>query len=362
MPRAIHGGDIVKRAIAYIFAVVVFATAALPVWADREAAEFFGKKGEKHIRAREWDKAEESFRKALKEDETYLPARLGLAESLLGAGHQAGGLEELRRFIQLAKKGKLNPAWKKLVSKAKKRLNEIDIVGKALQKIVNDYVKALVAIARRSIREDPAIAEKALRRALDLDEGNQSAQNLLKKMGKSLAEGMNLFNGKNFNGWAALQAPTWQCRDGIVIADTKDSAYAGRHESYFKGDFSVLLEARLEEQYPGDSLFAILAGYRENYSWYALGILNGRLFWEETTDVNTRRSIFDGTRKKLGKDFDPEKWNTFEFRFKGAEIQTFFNGKMVAKEARSKTHGEGFVGLWCQNARMAIRKVVVVKK
>ena len=126
-----------------------FTVVAPCVHADRETAEYFTKRADKSLRAKEWDKAEESYRRALEEDESYLPARFGLAEALIQAGKQSPGILELRRIIADAEKTPPEPSWKSLVSKAKKRLEELDASGHALQKILDGYVAALVGIAKK---------------------------------------------------------------------------------------------------------------------------------------------------------------------------------------------------------------------
>ena len=106
-----------KKSLCLWAVLTAFAVAGLNARADRETAEYFTKRGDKSLRAKEWDKAEESFRRALKEDESFLPARYGLAEALIKGGKQSAGVLELRRLIEDAEKTTPDPSWRSPITK-----------------------------------------------------------------------------------------------------------------------------------------------------------------------------------------------------------------------------------------------------
>ncbi|MCU0722480.1 MAG: DUF1080 domain-containing protein, partial [Planctomycetes bacterium] len=319
---------------------VAFAALALAgpsALADREAAQLFATRAEKSLKAKEWDKAEEYYRRALEEDETFLPARAGLAEALVGGGKQAAGVEELRRLLADAEKGTPDPAWTDLLAKAKKRLDEIDASGRALEKILDAYAAALLALAEKSLKEDPDIAERSLRRILRIRPEDKGATELLKMMGKSTARNaVSLFNGKNFDGWVGLTSPIWQVREGLIVGDVRDSSFTAHSEGFFKGDFDVAVEMKLLETYPGTALFTLLASYRGDYDYVSFGILNGRLMWEDYDKSPDGRVIFRSNPTDLKNPIKPEDWNLFELRFRGDTMVALCNGTEVAREPRPK--------------------------
>ncbi|MHC5036210.1 MAG: family 16 glycoside hydrolase [Planctomycetota bacterium] len=347
--------------IAGIWVVLVAGQAAA---ADREAAEFFADRGEKALKEKNWGKAEEAFRRALKEDESFLPARYGLAEALLGAGRRAEAVEALRRVVHDAEKSGSIPVWPALLEKAKKRLQSLDLAGATLDKIIDGYVKDLLALARKWLRKDPDLAGRCLRRILRLRPGQEDALKLQKKLGGAgtgKGKPLVLFNGRDLSGWVHMGFPTWQVREGMIIADVRDAAYTGRSEPHFKRNFEVRLEMKVLEERPGPTMVALLGTYKGDYNHYALGLLKGRIVWEEQTGEQERRSIFTANPTDLKKGFDPAAWNTFTLQFREKEVLALVNGARIAREPRPSTRDEGFVGLLVQNAKVAFRKIEVLQ-
>ncbi|MHC4600647.1 MAG: family 16 glycoside hydrolase [Planctomycetota bacterium] len=331
--------------------------------ADRETAKYFTKRGDKSLRAKEWDKAEESYRRALEEDESYLPARFGLAEALIKSGKQPAGVLELRRIIEDSEKTPPEPAWKRLISKTKKRLEELDASGRALQKILDGYVSAMVAVSKKCMKQDPEVAERALRRILKIRPGSTEAAGLLKKMGKSASgDARAIFNGKNLSGWN-VGPPDWKVLDGCIIAETPTGGSYNRTELYLKGDFDILAEMKLLKQYPGGPPgFNIVTGIKKDFDWYAVGVFNGRFSWAEQEGGRNIRNVFQAFPTDLPNGLDIEEWNVFELRCRGDEAVVFLNGKELAREPWAEKRREGYIGLWVQNAKVSIRKFQLTQR
>src|SRR5687767_13354459 len=170
--------------------------------ADRESSQFFVQRAEKALGARNWAEAEQHYRRALEEDPTNLPARHGLGEALLGAGQRGPGVEELRRFCEEASKANpLPPTWSGLLTKARKRLAELDVVGNELEKIVTDHAAALMAFAGRWKDKDRDAAGRALVQLLALRPGHAKATELLESLGSEPGVVWTpIFNGKDKEG------------------------------------------------------------------------------------------------------------------------------------------------------------------
>lgn len=353
------------RALAFLSTGILALALAASALADRDAAEYFAGRGDKALKDKDWTAAEEHYRRSLEEDETYLPARFGLAEALLGARKRAAALEAFRRFIRDCEAAGPSKDTDDMVERARKRLKEIDEAGSALDDIIDGHVEALMALARKWKSQDPELILAILRRVLKLRPDHAAAKNWIEKMGESATgKTVQVFNGRDLDGWADMGFPTWQCRDGAIVADVKDTGYVARTEAYFKGDFDVRCEMKLLEDRPGTTMLTLLGAYRALYKYYSFGFLDGRVVWEDETGegAQNRRTVFSAEPRELKKPPDPEQWTVFELRFRGKEVTALVNGEVVAKEARPPERGEGFIGLQVVNAKAAFRKIEVVQR
>jgi len=342
-------------------AVTAFALAAAVALADRETAQFHAGRADKSLAGKKWDEAAGLYRKSLEEDETFLPARFGLAQALVGSGNSAAAVEELRGFVDAAHAASpLPPEWKPILAKAEKQLTDLDAAGSALQKILDGYADDLAALADRWTAKDPPFAERAARRALKVKPGHAKAAQVLEKMGKSAAgETIELFDGKSLAGWVFANPPVWQVVDGELVGDVRDAAMVVRSERSFAGDFDVRIEARRVEEYAGSKLYALLPTWQKDRDYYELGILGRNAIWSELTGPGDPREITKMAYEKLKKPFDPDAWNVFEIRFRGKTVTALVNDEVIGEEPRPDSRKGGFVGLLVQDLKVAFRKVQV---
>src|SRR6185436_19173943 len=216
--------------------------------ADRETAAFSSSRGDKALAAQKFEEAEALYRKALDEDGTYLPARYGVAQALLGSNRSGPAVEELRKFVADARAcTSLPPEWKTAVAKAEKQLVELDAAGTALQKIQDSYVDGLIDLAQKWTSKDPSAAGRALRRVLALRPGHAKAAELLDKLGRSAGgDVFDLFDGTSLDQWemsSGLHAANWQVVDGTIVVTTQETAGSYiRSKREFEGDFEVRAE------------------------------------------------------------------------------------------------------------------------
>jgi Domain of Unknown Function (DUF1080) len=347
-----------RRPAILLVAAVLLGGIAL---ADRETAQFQAGRGDKSLAAKKWDEAEASYRKSLDEDAAYLPARYGLAQALFGAGKSAPAVDELRKFLEDARSAPSLPAeWKPLCAKAEKQLGDVDASGAALQKITDAFTDGLLDVAQRWTTKDPALAERALRRLLEVRPGHTKATELLAKLGKFAAgEVVELLDGKGLAGWKLAGSPIWEWADGELVANCRDCAKICHTEREFEGDFTVRAEMRLLEPYAPPLLFAVLPSFRSDYEHYTVGVFSGRVRCFDTTGPAATRDVVALAFADLKKPFDPKQWNTFEFRCHGNEAVFVINGDVVGREPRTEARGSGKVGLLVQNGRVAFRRIVV---
>lgn len=347
------------RRTVVLCAILVAALVAF-AWADRDSAVYFADRGDKALRAREWADAEAEYRKSLGEDETFLPARHGLAEALLGADRRDEGVAELRRFIEEMERAPSPPgSWMALLGKARSRIAKIDATGAKLLEMEDAHVADLLKLARKWQKKDPDVAVKALRRVLLVRPGHEDAVALIEAMGFSpMGEPRSLFNGEDLSGWTDSAYPQWQVKDGELIAEQKDQAAAARTETVHGGNFDLRMEARFLVPNPGTSLFAVQGCYDGKDGAYTFGCIENKLIFKEDLE--------DGETREVGRypvaGFDREKWNVYELRFRADTVTAVLNGVEIATDPRAEKRATGFVGILAQNCRFAVRRIEVVPR
>jgi tetratricopeptide (TPR) repeat protein len=339
----------------------VLALAAGAALADRETAQFTAGRADKALAAKKWEDALGLYRKALDEDATYLPARYGLAQALVGSGASAQAVEELRAFVDAVRATDPPPAeWKTLLAKAEKQLADLDASGAALQKLLDQFADDAASLAEKWLTKDPAFAERTLRRGLRLKPGHAKSAQLLEKLGKSASsEVISLFDGKSLKGWEFANPPIWQVIDGEIVGDVRDAATYTRSERRFEGDYDVRLEARRIEEHPGPTWYGVLPAWTAEENCYDLGNLGRKIVWFEGLGKGKDRDIVNVPYEDLKTPFDPQKWNLFELRIRGGKATALVNGEVVGEDQVPATRKGGFIGLKVQDVKAAFRKIEV---
>lgn len=328
--------------------------------ADRATAEYFAERGEKALRAKDWKEAEKFFRRALEEDELFLPARLGLSESLLGSGQRALAIQELRRLCGDADGvADLPTAWKSSLRKARRLLAKIDELGTELDKLLGDHLDALLKFASHWKSKDPDMAARAVTQALALKPEHKQAAALLKEIGLGRDEGFEpLFDGKGLAGWAQMSAPQWVVVDGILRGTCPpETAYMGRTEKRFQGEYDLRMEARLVEKDGRVPHFGLVAGMTEEHQRVVLGWLKDAVSVLEYTGTKDSDELFSALPRNMVPPFSVTSWNVFELRFRKDRIHAVVNGKEVHDLRRRPERENGYVGLVLQDAKIEIKRI-----
>lgn len=335
-----------------------------PSLADRETAEFVAQRADKALAARTWAEAESLYRKALEEDPTLLRARFGLSEALLGAGQRPAGVTEMRQFV--AEAGALTPcppALTALLTKAKKRLADLDTLGTELDTKIEAHASALVAFAGRYREKDPDVALEALEQALRLKPGHAKAEEQHAAL-KSRAPAVivPLFNGKDATGWTWMLPPMWQVRDGLLVAKAENKAYLARTETEVRGDFDVRMEARFVQDWGAGRMFVLCPAMKDEHDTSRFGVLKEELIWDEALSRDTIEAYGALPAAKMDPPLDLRAWNVFELRYRKADITALINGKEVFKKPRPAGRDGGFVGLLVRDCAVDFRRVEFVQR
>jgi len=332
--------------------------------ADRETAKFLEERADKALAAKQFAEAEGLYRKALGEDPTYDPARLGLAESLLGLEKRDEAVAEFRKVAADVKAmgDKAPQGWTLVRSKAERRLEQLDAAGTELRALVDGHVSALLAVARKYAKPDPETAIKACRRALVARPDDPKVSELMTSLGASpKGEPVALFDGETLDGWADVGS-SWQVVDGAICGTIKDGAMAARTEKWFEGDFDVRVEMKLAEDFPGPSLFALQPCSDGKEAHYTFGWFDGRVRLHENfgPKVDERIAYDQPPPGECG--WKKDDWNTYEIQFRKAEVRILVNGHQIFAETRPSTMAGGFLGLSVQSAKALFRKIEYVPR
>ncbi len=350
-----------RRRAPAVLAALVLLLAGAEALADRTAAEFFASRAETSLKAKAWDEAEGHYRRALEEDGTFLPARHGLAQALLGSGRTDDGVTELRAFVAAVEAaGDAPPEWKALGARAAKQLVDVDVAGTELRKILDRYADDLLALARKWAVKDARTADVAVRRVLEIRPGDRAAAELLEKLGGS-AKGpaVQVFNGTDLKGWEHARFPQWQVENGLIIGDTIEGAYQVRSEGTFDGDYDVRAEIRMLEERQDDPMAALLVGWKGSYDHYGAGLINRKLYVYERLGEHEFRDVVKITLSEFPGTCDPAGWNLWEIRLRGKEVAVFVNGTELSREPLTAERRKGFVALTIQDGKASFRKIEV---
>ena len=323
---------------------------------DRKAAEASCAEGERGLREKAWTEAEAAYRKALVEEPGFPPARVGLAETLAASGRLAeAGLELQSLAADL--KAAPSPEWKELAETAEKRLASLRSILTPLRKIVDVYAKEVAALAKKGQSRDAWASVQGLSQVLTMAPDHKEASSLLGKLQKaSPARTVVVFNGLDLGNWTYVVAPQWQCREGVILAEASESASFLMSTDYFRGDFDLRAEFRLDESKAEPPHLALCAA-RDAWNRFNLGIYAGHLVFSETVQNKTQDPIGSAARDSFKRPVDFAQWNSFEIRVREKEVVAVFNGEEFARQALTGPRLEGYAGIVMQNCKGRIRIV-----
>ena len=148
-------------------------------YADEEAASYFAGRGAKAEGNDKWAEARSHYLKSLAELDGYVPALLGLARVAHAEGNAGEAVERLEACLAQPESRTLGRDERTALAAAKQLLEKIDRPRSELRRIQNDYITALMALARQSAKTKPLVARECAERVLKLSPVHPSARELL---------------------------------------------------------------------------------------------------------------------------------------------------------------------------------------
>ncbi|QDU01511.1 hypothetical protein V6x_11910 [Gimesia chilikensis] len=164
-----------------------------------------------------------------------------------------------------------------------------------------------------------------------------------------------LFNGKNLNGWTQHNGTaTYKVEDGTIVGTTSEgspNSFMCTTKNY--GDFELEFEVKVADELNsgcqirsqqkdgngrvnGPQVEIEASGKNGAEAGYVYGEATGRGWLTPEDRLKPHKTMKDG------------EWNKFRIVAKGPRIQTWINGKQIedlTDEAIYKTHPTGFIGL-----------------
>ena len=325
----------------------------VPGHADEETALFFVKKARDAVVHEDYVKAEHWCKRALSEEKDYAPALLALAEIAEARHDREGTVKHLEACIAQDGKG-LSDKERDAVAKARSRLKKIDAARFEFQRLANQYVKKLLALARREAKRKPKLARECWRNVLLVDPKNEEAAGHLGPADVKPQEGTPLFNGKDLEQWAG-SAPAWTVKDGHLFGRVPDAANVNRHKQPVKGNYSVICEMRVLEDIGDDPLFGIMFGLRGSYDHFGFWIWPDDWRLEHQTGERERAELARKTFRTHKAKYDRFAWNTYRIDVDGKKITGFVNGNKLWSTSGAIRSLDGHVGCWVQEQSVEIR-------
>lgn len=337
---------------------------------DRDVAQFLAKKAEKAYRAKDYEQAAATFKRAHAECTPFPEAVWGLGQALEKLERASEAIAAYRLCAaEVSAADKPSMKWKGLarrsnaaVARLRRRFAELDRLNRA-------FIANCLKFGIAHLKTDPRWARTAFETILKLDPMHTDARRHLDKVGKAKkpgdkktpgtgkAWGTPLIRGDDLPGWSPGIREPWTCAKGVVVADvaSRDGMINWVDDVELTGRYEVRVRMRVVRGGGAGRTFGLMVGNAEDY-WH-------NFFIEDSNDVVLVE--FDAGRIRLVKhtiprDFDPKKWNTLRLAVDRGSIGVYLNRKKLYDyDADARDTFDGKVGLFAQNGRIEFKELEV---
>jgi hypothetical protein len=183
-------------------------------------------------------------------------------------------------------------------------------------------------------------------------------------------ETIDLFNGKDFDGWhmhledSAVDPKTvWEVRDSAIWCKGVPNGYIRTKEEY--GDFKLVLEWKWPEKPTNSGVLVRISG--EDKVWPLS--LEAQLMHKKAGDVVGMGCDFNENIRPAGEFFrvapkqkptnekEPGEWNTYEITVKGDTAELIVNGELQNKATGVKVEPKGYIGFQSEGSPIMFRNI-----
>lgn len=347
-----------------LLTLVLFA--ALPARAgDPDVAKLLYEKAEKAARSRDWEEAENYYRRALEEYSPLPDAAYGLGEVLEKQGKTSEAIDAYLlckdQILGLESPGRTET---RLLERAEKAVKRLGAGYAELADIDKAFVKDCLAFGRRFFHSDPGWAKKAFEHAIELEPGNRLVQGYLERLadakGPVTAGGAfeSLIRDDKLSGWAPGIVENWTCKGGILVATPDD----GPGESNWVKDF-------LEGKYTLSGRFRLpeLKGVKPA-AGFMFGRKGGSEIWgiilvASKSEVALSRFTASGNedmRSRVLNNFDPAAWHELKIEVTPGKVVGYVDNREVfSLDGQAADAFDGPAGIFAQQCRLEVKEMGV---
>jgi len=344
----------------FLAALALLSGAGAPaLGGDADFARFLFVKAEKAFRARRYEAAEESYRKALAQLTPFPEAAYGLGRTLERLERPRDAMAAYRTCREQIETSDVHtPAWKSLAARAGRALERLRRRFSALEKLDRGFVRSCLTYARRYKETQPAWARTALESALAVDPGNKAATRLLlalpepgkaRQAPKPAARGTPLVKSATMQEWDPGLSGEWSCEAGVVRGDVEgpQGKLNWLQDPKLAGDYTVTVRMRLLRKGGPKRTFGLFLGGNGRDSWWTLLV---------TSDDELILDRFEGGSPRPMRDFilrgfDPRKRHTLKATVKHGELTVHFDNRQAFEiMADDRTAFDGMLALFVQDA------------
>ena len=344
-----------------------------PAVADEDSARYFTRRGREALAEGNHAEAEKQFTKALSEHTGFLPAIFGLAETARARDDRDSAIRLLEECLDVARGAVLSSEEADVVQRAQGLLKELDRARLEFRRLRNDYVEALLELARKSEEKDPELSRRCADRVIRLEPEHPEAREMLGRLGGPAtaggapggpaAEGGKnetvLFGGTDTVGWEGVNS-LWVVKGGLLVADIKDGAYYVNHRERLAGDYTLSVTMRIAED-RGRPLVALSFGLRATYDRFDFGVFVKTFTLARYNKSKEEVYVGRADHFEAFKDFDRSAWHTYAVKVEGLRVSASIDGKVLFTHEAEAGAYDGVPSLLVQNCLAEIRKIWVTR-
>jgi tetratricopeptide (TPR) repeat protein len=323
---------------------------------DRDVALFLVKKAEKACRAKNYEEAAETFKRA-REEFTPLPeAAFGMGQAFEKLERNAEAIAAYRLCAEEVGAAEKPPAvWKALARRANAALTRIRRRFAELDRLNRAFIDDCMKFGIAHLKTDPRWAQTAFETVLKLDPAHTRARRCLDKFKKAEAWGTPLIRGDDLEGWSPGIRPPWTCAKGVVAADVGNPGHINWVKDVeLTGRYEVRVRMRIVRS-GAQWTFGLLIGNGKDY-WHNFFVKDGHSIRFDEYDGGTIRPRKDA----ILRDFDPQKWNTLRLAVDRGSLGVFMNEKKLFEyDADERDAFDGNVALFGQSGLFEYKELEV---